>query len=133
MAAQSVVLCREAAVLFDGGVPVVSVVDRLSCPCSWFLGASEQGFPSPEIESRRLRFCNNPKTVVYWSKTKMMALQDGGFLKLEVRRLPVRMGALPIQVKKRSSSGGAPAARSACGGCLRGPAGLCCIFCFVLG
>jgi hypothetical protein len=133
MAARSVVLCRAAVVLFDGGVPEVSVVDRLSCPCSWLLGASEQGFPSPEIESRRLRLCNNPKTVVYWSKTKTMALQDGGFLKLEVRRLPVRMGALPIQVKKRSSGGGALAARSVCGGCLRGPAGLCCNFCFILG
>jgi hypothetical protein len=133
MAAQPVMLCREAVVLFDGGAPEAFAVDRLSYPCSWFLGASEQGFPPPEIESRRLRLDNNPKTVMYWSKTKTMALQDGGFLKLEVRRLPVRMGALLIQVKKRSSGGGAPAARSACPVCLRGPEGLRCNFCFVLG
>jgi hypothetical protein len=40
MAARSVVLCRAAVVLFDGGVPEVSVVDRLSCPCSWLLGVA---------------------------------------------------------------------------------------------
>ena len=127
------VLCRAVVVLFDGGVPEVSVVDHLSCPCSRFLGAAEQGFPSPEIELRWLRLCNKLKVVVYWSKTTTMAMQGGGFLKLEVRRLPVRRGALPIQVMKRSSGGGMRRRHVLFAVVGRGPEGLRCIFCFFLG
>ena len=133
MAARSVLVCRAVVFLFDGGVPEVFIVDRLSCPCSWFLGAVGRGLPPPETELRRLRLCNNLKASVFWSKTTTRAMQDGGFSEFEVRRLPVRLGALLIQVKKRRCGGGAPAACSVSSLLVRGPAGLVCIFIFVLG